>query len=192
MAQSATTAVQDLDALILRDLTSVPVQSHVTLWPLLWCLTWLFLSERPFQYLFFVSCHTTLCLFLLTSLTYFSKWAWRASHSNEGMCVCGQCLGRWDFLWDTLISSKPKPRHAGRYWTSEWNHILHPRLLLSGRVKSAPSFMAQSLLHPGVPNHLASIPCRWSLPGGLWGRKQWAAALPREPLEHAFCQPRVC
>lgn len=138
-----------------------------------------------------VSFHPTLCLFLLTSVTHSSKWAWHASHCLTKVCVCGRCLGRWDLLWDTLISSKPKPRQGGAGQVSGTTHNT-PWLLLSVRVKSAPSFMAQSLLHPGIPNHLASIPGRWSLPRGLWGRKQRAAALPREPPERAFCHPRVC
>lgn len=142
-----------------------------------------------------VSFHPTLCLFLLTFLTYSSKWAWHVSHCLTKVCVCGRCLGRWDLLWDTLISSKPRPRQGGTGQVSGTTRCNTPPpppwLHLSMRVKSAPSFMAQSLLHPGVPNHLVSIPGCWSLPGGLWGRKQWAAALPREPPERAFCQPCV-
>lgn len=98
----------------------------------------------------------TLCLFLLTSVAYSSKWAWHASH-YKGI-VCGWCLGRWDLLWDTLISSKPRPGQGGTGQVSGTTRYPPHWLLLSVRVKSAPSFMAQSLLHPGVPNHLASIP----------------------------------
>ncbi|KAK5919590.1 hypothetical protein CgunFtcFv8_023466 [Champsocephalus gunnari] len=71
-------------------------------------------------------------------------------------------------LWVVFREVRPSLGHtnqlqtkarAGRHWTGEWNHSLPPHwLLLTVRVKSAPSFMAQSLLHPGVPNHLASIP----------------------------------
>lgn len=71
-----------------------------------------------------VSFHPTLCLFLLTSLTHSSKWAWHASHCLTKVCV-----------WAVFREVRPSLGHtnqlqttaqAGRHWTGEWNHSLHP------------------------------------------------------------------
>lgn len=99
-----------------------------------------------------VSSLSPLCLFLLTSLTYSLKWAWHASRCLTKVCVCGQCLGRWDLLWGTLISSKLKlvqgntGQVSGTTCYTPWMHH-------SIGVRSAPSFMAQSFPYPGVPSH---------------------------------------
>lgn len=184
MVQSATTAVQDLDGLILGDSTSRCAQSRITLWPLLRWPAWPFFSESPFVFPPFIP---LFCLFHLTFLTHSFKLAWHASHCLTKVCVCGRCLGRLDLLWDTLISSKPRHQRGGTGQVSG-NTRYTSWLSFSVRVRSAPFFMPESLLQPGVPNHLASVPGRWSLPGSLWGRKQWAAVLPREPPDCAFCQ----
>lgn len=75
------------------------------------------------------------------ALTSSSKWAWHASHCLTKVCVCGRCLGRWNLLWDTLISSKPRPRQGGTGQVSGTTRYT-PWLILSVRVKSAPSFTA--------------------------------------------------
>lgn len=74
----------------------------------LWCPAWLFplISAR------LLSSHT-LSVSPYLSLTHSSKWAWHASHCLTMVCVCGRCLGRWNLLWDTLISSKPRPGQGG-------------------------------------------------------------------------------
>lgn len=63
-----------------------------------------------------------------------------------------------------------------------------PWLLLSVRVKSAPSFMAQSLLHPGFPDHLASIPGSWASEGGNGEQLLYQGSLLNAPS----AEPRVC
>lgn len=103
----------------------------------------------------FVSFHPTLCLFLLTSLTCSSKWTWHASHClTKGMCVCGRCLGRWDLLWDTLISSKPRPGQGGTGQVSGTTRCTPPSCSLS---------CGSNQLHPSWPSHsfILGSPITW-------------------------------
>lgn len=152
MVQSATTAVPDLDERILRDSNfctiSVPCRVSCPLAPCFMSSMALSSFGRPFLCLSL----SPPCLFLLTSLTYSLKWAWHASRCLTKVCVCGRCLGRWDLLWDTLISSKPRHVQGNTGQVSGTTRYT-PWLHLSIRVRSAPSFMAQSLPHPGVPSH---------------------------------------
>lgn len=80
------------------------------------------------------------CLVLLTSLTHSSKWAWHVSHCLTKLRVCGRCFGRWNLLWDTLISSTPRPGLGGSGQVRGTIHYT-PWLILSVRVRSASSFM---------------------------------------------------
>lgn len=133
-----------------------------------------------------VSFHPTLCLVLLTSLTYSSKWAWHLSHCLTKVCV-----------WAVFREVRPSLGHTNQLQTKaldRWVESLSTPL-------GCTLAWGSNLLHPLWPSPffilvpqmgLASIPGHWSLPGSLRGRKQSAAALPREPPECAFCQPHVC
>lgn len=122
----------------------------------------------------------------LTSLTYSSKWAWHLSHCLTMVCVWAvfrevrPSLGHTNQLQtkalDRWVESLSPPPGCTLAWGSNLLHPLWP----------SPSFILVSQVG------LASIPGQWSLPGSLRGRKQSAAALPREPPECAFCQPHVC
>lgn len=166
----------------LSDSTFLHVQVHRNLWPMLWC------PPKAISVPLCLPSFCLSCLFLLTSLTFSSKWAWHASRclTKVCVCVCGRCLGRWDLLWDTLISSKPKPRQGGAGQVSGTTQYTY-WLIFSLRVKS--------ILYATVTSSFWCPPLTWplsqvasSLPWGLCGRKQRAAALPREPpAECTFC-----
>lgn len=167
-------------------LTSVWAQSHLTHWPLHDGPTWLFPLWKTIALPLLVSFHPTLCLLLLTSLTYSSKWTWHLSHCLTKVCVWAvfrevrPSLGHTNQLQtkalDRWVESLSTPPGCTLAWGSNLLHPLWP----------SPSFILVSQMG------LASIPGHWSLPGSLRGRIQSAAALPREPPECAFCQPRVC
>lgn len=120
--------------------------AHPGVWMSFWPALWTCFFTLKDYFCFFSLPHPTLTRFL--------KWAWHRSHRLTKVCVRRRCTGRWDLLWDPLISSKPSPgRAAGQVSQS----TPHTRRSVCVRVKPVLSFMSQSLLHPGLPDHLACI-----------------------------------